>query len=315
MRRIILAGMALAALVGCGEETFDVPPDCTGRFLAVYARQTAVDQADIYLFDYEGLGFHALPNLNSANEQDLDPTITRDVRFIAFERVLSPTNTDILVYDRCQAALLPQPGLNTQESDRDPAFTGDGLKLVFVRDTLSGRQVRLYDGSSDQFVPLPGLASGSTYFDADPTPSNDGSRIAFASNRAGGYDIFVYDAGGDSLLDLPDLASAGADVDPSITPDGRYLIFASDRLLANDYDLYLYDLVTKSMLAIGPGVNTTYTERHPSINYDTQRIVFESDRPGSQGVDVYLYTRTTGSVSASGPSSPATDRQPFITWQ
>lgn len=316
MKRSILAAMVVTGLAGCGEDTFEAPPDCSGRFLAVYARQTAIDQADVYLYDYEGLGFHLLPNLNSTNEQDLDPALTRDIRFVAFERVLSPANTDILFYDRCQAALLSQPGLNTQQSETDPAFTGDGSKLAFVRDTLGGRQVRVYDGALDQLVPLPGLATGSVYLDADPAPNQDGSRIAFASNRSGTFDILVYDATGDSLMSLPDLASAGRDVDPSLTPDGRYLIFSSDRLLADDYDLYLYDLQTKAFLTLGPGVNTTFSERHPSINYSTDRIAFESNRTGTQGgLDIFLYTRSSGSVSASGPSSPVIDRTPYIVWQ
>lgn len=316
MKRSVLAAAVLAGLVGCGEDTFEAPPDCSGRFLVVYARQTAVDQADIYLYDYEGLGFHLLPNLNSNNEQDLDPAITRDIRFVAFERVVSPTNTDILFYDRCQAALQSQPGLNTQESESDPAFTGDGSRLAFVRDTLGGRQVRVYDGSLDQLVPLPGLATAGVYLDADPAPNHDGSRIAFSSNRNGTFDILVYDATGDSLMDLPALASPGRDLDPSLTPDGRYVVFASDRLVADDYDLYLYDLQSRAFVALGPGVNTTYAERHPSLNYDTDRIVFESNRPGAQGaLDVFLHTRSSGSVSASGPSSPAVDRTPYIVWQ
>lgn len=316
MKRSIWVGLTLATLVSCGEDNLDNSPDCTGRYLTVYARQTAVDQAEIYLFDYEGAGFHALPNLNSPNEQDLDPSITRDVRYIAFERVLSTNNTDILIYDRCQAVLAPQPALNTQGSELDPAFTGDGQRLVFVRDTLSARKVRMYDGPTDRYVPLPGLDAAGTYFDADPAPNNDGSRIAFASNRSGNYDILVYDGGGDSLMNLPDLVSAGADVDPALTPDGRYLIFSSDRVLAGDYDLYLYDLLNEVFVTLGPGVNTGSTERHPSINYNTDRIVFESDRTGTQGpLDIYLYTRATGAVTASGPSSPIADRQPCIVWQ
>jgi Tol biopolymer transport system component len=315
MRRIILV-CAAAGLVGCGKETFETPPDCSGRYAVAYARQPAADQADVYLYDFEGQGFHLLPSLNSTSEQDLDPTMTRDLRFIAFERVTPLTTADILLYDRCQASLLAQPGLNSGLDDKDPAFSGDGQKLAFVRDTLGREEVRLYDGVNARLVPLPGLATAGSYHDADPAPNQDGSLIAFASNRSGNADILVYDASGDSLLDLPDLASPGSDLDPSITPDGRYLAFCSDRVNAGDYDLFLYDLQTKQFLALAPGVNTGQIERRPSISQDAQRIVFESSRVGSQGIlDLYLYTRSTATITNAGASSATPDTQPWIVWQ
>jgi WD40 repeat protein len=317
MRRTTwLGSLLLAALSGCGKDNFQAAPDCSGRFLVAYARQLSVDQADVYLFDLDGQGFYILPNLNSTTEQDLNPTLTRDLQFIAFERVLSPTNTDIMVYDRCQAILQPQPGLDTQASERDPAFTGDGLKLAFVRDTLGRREVRLYNGAVDQLVPLPGLAGTGPYFDADPSANQDGSRIAFTSNRSGNNDVLIYDATGDSLMSVPDLASPGNDVDPSLTPDGKFVAFASDRVIPGDYDLYLYNLQTRSFVTLSPEVNTTYMERRPSLNVDTLELIFESNRPGTQGsTDLYLLTQSTGHVIRVGASSPAADVQPWIVWQ
>lgn len=314
-RSIVLCVAAFVALAGCGKDTFQAAPDCGGRFLVIYARQPAVDQADIYLFDYDGLGFHLLPGLNSNSQQDLHPTMTRDVRFVAFERVLTPTDHDILLYDRCQAGLLAQPGLNTTGPERDPAFSGDGQKLAFVRDTLGRREVRLYDGPLDRLVPLPGITGTGSYSDSNPVTNQNASLIAFSSNRGGNDDVFVYDAVNDSLVDFPDLASAGSDVDPSMTPNGRYLVFASDRASPGDYDLYLYDLQTLQFVALPAATNTTMTERHPSINYSTDRIAFESNRTGSQGtMDVYLVTRSSAQVTSAG-SSATTDIQPWIVWQ
>ncbi len=314
-RAIVLSISLLGAIIGCGKDTFQVPPDCDGRFLVVYARQPAADQGDIYLFDYQALGYHALPGLNSTSQADLHPTMTRDIRFIAFERVLSATDTDILVYDRCQAALLPQPGLNTTGPERDPAFSGDGTKLAFVRDTLGRSEVRLYNGTTHRLVPLPGIQGAGTYVDSSPVTNQDASLIAFSRNQSGNDDVLVYDASGDSLLNLPDLASPASDVDPSMTPDGRYVVFASDRATAGDYDLYLYDLQAKAFIVLPAAANTPMTERHPSINFSTDRIVFESNRTGTQGaMDVYLLTRSGGTVSASA-SSATTDVQPWIVWQ
>jgi len=314
-RSIVLCVTLFVGLASCGKETFLAPPDCSGRFLVAFAHQPAADQGDVYLFDYDELGFHGLNGLNSSSQADLDPTLTRDVEFIAFERVLSPTNTDILFYDRCQAGLVEQPGLNSAGLDLDPAFSGDGLKLAFVRDTLGRREVRLYDGTIDRLVPLPGIAGASQYADSDPVTNQTASLIAFSSDRRGNHDILVYDASGDSLIDLPALSSSAEDVDPSMTPDGRYLVFASDRTNPGDYDLYLYDLQTRQFVALAPAVNTAMTERHPSINFDTDRIVFESNRTGTQGsMDIYLYTRSNQQIVSTGSSTTA-DVQPWIVWQ
>ena len=307
---------ALPWLIGCGgQKTFPAVPDCSGTLLVAYARVVAADTADIYLYDLQQLGYHALPGLNSTSQADLHPTVTRDFRFIAFERVLSPVNHDILVYDRCQAALLPQPDLNTPAAERDPAFSADGTHLAFVRDTLGRREVRLYDGSRLKLVPLPGIGGAGAYTDASPHPDGDGGRIVFTSNRSGTDDVFVYDASGDSLMALPDLASPGSDVDPAISANGRLVVFASDRLIPGDYDLYLYDLQARALIAM-PNVNSTSTDRQPSINADGSEIAFASNRTGGQGgYDLYLYQRTSGQVSRIPASSPIDDVEPWIVWQ
>jgi Tol biopolymer transport system component len=317
VKRIIALCAFGAGLVGCGEETLVPPPDCGGRFVVVYAREPAVNQADLYLYDFEGVGFHLLPGLNTANDEELDPTMTRDLRFIAFER-RSPLGggSDIILYDRCQASIVGQPGLNTASSETDPAFSGDGKKLAFVRDTLGRREVRLYDGPTDRLVPLPGTVGTGLYQDADPVMNQVASLLVFVSNRNGDSDILIYDTAGDSLLARPGLASAGEDVDPSITPDGHYLVFASDRASAGDFDLYLYDLPARQFLAVPDTLNTAMTERHPSINSSGDRIVFESNRTGGLGaLDLYLYTRSTTTVAQTGASSAAIDMQPWIVWQ
>jgi Tol biopolymer transport system component len=302
-------------LTGCGQSTFQSPPDCSGEFMVAFARQTSADTADVYLYDFDAVGFRLLANLNSTTQADLNPTITRDVRFIAFERWLTPGNADIEVYDRCQAAMVPEPGLDTQASERDPAFSGDGAKLAFVRDTLGRREVRLYNGAAFRLIALPGLAGAGSYIDADPAPNQDGSLIAFTSNRRGTNDVLVYDAKGDSLMNIPDLASPANDSDPSMTPDGRFIAFASDRAVAGDYDLYLYDLTNRAFVPL-TGVNTPSSERHPSLNFDSSQMVFESTQSGTLGgSDLYLYQRGSGKVNHLAASSPMNDVEPWIVWQ
>jgi hypothetical protein len=110
--RLLVGSLALVALLGLtdcgGEKTFPAVPDCSGTLLVAYTRMISADTADVYLFDLQQFGYHALPGLNSTTQADLHPSVTRDFRFVAFERVVSPLNHDVLVYDRCQAALLPR---------------------------------------------------------------------------------------------------------------------------------------------------------------------------------------------------------------
>ena len=314
-RSILLCVSVLALVTGCGEETFEAPPDCTGRFLVAYARMPAPDQGDLYLFDHDGLGFHLLPGINSTSQQELNPTLSRNWRFIAFERVLTVSDHDILVYDRCQASTVSPPGLNTTGIDRDPAFSGDGNKLAFVRDTLSRREIRVYDGITGRLMPLPGIEGSGAYIDSSPTTNQNASLIAFTRSQGGNDDVLIYDAVHDSLVDYPELATADSDVDPSMTPDGRYVVFASDRTHPGDYDLYLFDLQSRTWVTLPAATNTPMTERHPSVNYTTDRIAFESNRTGTQGsMDIYMVTRSAGTVVSHG-SSPTTDLQPWIAWQ
>ena len=316
-RRAALAAVtALAALAGCGQDTFVAPPDCGGRRLVAYARRPIAGLADVYLFDFDGNGFHLMPNLNHRTLNDVNPTLSSDGRFIAFERELNGGDSDILLYDRCADQLLPQPGLNTPGLEGQPAFSHDGLRLAFVRDTLGRRRIRLYDGTAARLIPLPALEAAGAYADSAPSLDQNGTVIAFVSTRNGNADVLVYDLVGDSLRSLPDLASTANDVDPGVTPDGHYLVFASNRAGgAGDYDLYLYDLQARSFLTVAPEVNTQYVERSPTINVDANRIVFESNRTGSQGMDLWLYTRSTGHAEHTGASSASNDVEPCIQWQ
>jgi Tol biopolymer transport system component len=314
--RLLLFGLGLSLVTGCGKDTFKALPDCDGRHLIVSARRpVAGGQADVYLFDYDGNGFHLMPNLNDAQLSDLNPTLSADGRFVAFEREMGPGDTDILVYDRCQDLLLPQPGLNSVYSEGQPAFSANGLRLAFARDTLGWSRLRLYDGSADRLIPLPALSAGA-YADSAPSINTNGTVIAFVSTRNGNPDVFVYDVAGDSLRDLPDLRSPQSDIDPCLTPDGQFLVFASDRTGgAGGYDLYLYDLTLKAFVAVSAELDSPQNERAPSINGTSDRIVFQSDRPGGiGGYDLWLYTRSSGHAERLGSSSPFNDVQPCIVW-
>ena len=205
--------------------------------------------------------------------------------------------------------------MNTSGDETQPVFTGDGLRLAFVRDTLGRRQVRLINGLnlSYSFVPLPGLDTTTTASDWSPAPDRTGGVIAFVSNRNGGPDILMYDRSGDSLVSLPGLNSPDGDLDPTLTPDARWLCFASNRAGGQGgYDLYLYDLTTRSLVASLPSLNSAGDERRPSISPNGNVIAFQAARGGT-GWNVLYYSRSGSLLANPAPlASAGSDLHPSL---
>ena len=315
------ASAALAlALIGCGGESTVAPPtDQLGRNLVAYASDRN-GTFDVFLYDLNALILYSLPGLNDNAAAERRPSLGSDAQVLAFatDRASGTGDWDILIYDLARSQLAPTPlHLNSAGRDDEPAFTGNALALVFVRDTLGVRRLRYYNGVADVFRLLPGLDAPPDASDWAPAPDMTGARIAFVSDRNGNPDVFVYDATGDSLLDLPDLASDSTDTEPCLTRDGRYLAFASTRAGgAGGFDLYLYDLQTKALIALDAALHTPADERNPTLSDDANVISFESNRAGSLGpLDVWNYSRTNGSIGqGTSQSSSDTDVEPSLRW-
>ena len=313
----LIAGVVLG---GCGgEDDVTAVPDCAGTHLMVQASSRGGNGFDLFLYDLDNGGFRVIAGLNATPTDDLNPALTSDGQVIAFESARGATGVDILLFARCAGALAVQPGLNSTGDDTDPAFTADAHRIAIVRDTLGDRRIRLLDGVSDLFVPLPGLHAGAGFDDWNPSPDDGAAHIAFASNRGGGNaDVFVYDRAGDSLLDLPDLISSGEDTDPWLTPNGRWLAFASSRAGGEgDLDLYLYDLQLRTFVALDTMVNSPAADRAPSLSDDGLKLAFQSGRAdGMGGWDVWFYRRDLNQlVPAPQLSSTSNDVQPYLRWR
>jgi Tol biopolymer transport system component len=263
-----------------------------------------------------------LSGINSPTAPDLNPTISSDGRFIAFESNRGGAGgTDILMYDRLRAEFVQLGDANSPGREGEPAFTGDGARLAFVRDTLNARRIRLIDGASFKFIPLPGLDTVASYSDWAPAPNRDGSRIAFVSDRNGTADVFIWESDSSSrVLDLPELRSPdGDEVEPTLTPDGRFVCFASNRPGGvGGYDLYLYELQDLSHPVTIPldSLNTSHDERNPSISADGMIISFESNRDRGLGkTDIWNHNRSDGRTGqARELSSTSEDIQPSLKW-
>jgi Tol biopolymer transport system component len=328
----LLAAIAAALLAGCSVSKGPTGiGDASGFRLGVFAsdRGQPNGQYDIFLFDYDALTFKALTGLNST-AAERHPSLSSDGRFIAFQvNRGTGASDDIVMYDRLltRGAFVDLPGLNTGDSETEPRFTGDGLKLCFVQGTTQ-RRVRLYDGQTKQLIPLPGLdTTAVTYSDYSPSPNNDGSIIAFVSDRSGNPDIYIYDRTHKAVRGGPKLdqalRSGGEDVDPYLTSNGRFLAFSSTRSgTLGAHDIYLLEMspsgaVPDTALRDIVIANGSSEDRHPAVNETGYVIVFQSDRTGGQGRwDLLNFNRSNGQlgVGTTDYDSPADDIEPSIKW-
>lgn len=316
--RATVTALVLSGLVaGCGDDAkigLD-PCDAEGTHLIAFASNRATNQFDIFLYDVDGGAYRLLQNLNSATAADSSPALSSDRSTIAFVSDRG-SGADILLYDRASCTLGSIPAINSSFPESQPAFSGDALRITFVRDTTTSagirKRVRLVNGTSLRIVPLPNIEGTPGSNDWSPAPDRTATVIAFVTDRSGSADILLYDRGGDSLIALPDVNTGAAELDPALTPDARYLCFASDRAGgAGGLDLYLYDLTTHAYVTPLTNLNSAGDDRHPSLSPDGNTLAFQSDRAGTWDV---LYFRRFGNV-LSNPvelASSALDLHPSL---
>lgn len=316
----IAALLFLLAVSGCSTPQTSPSSLCDNEgadLIAFSSDRGHAGQFDIYLYDADLGGFRLLKNLNSATASDSSPALSRDGQLIAFVTGSgSPGTTDIRIYERISCSLLATGGINTAGNETEPTFTGDTRRLAFVRDTLGHRRIRLVNGGSLTFVPLPGLDTLAAYDDWSPAPDSTGDRIVFLSDRGGETHLYLYDRSTRNVDGLMGLRVPGArDLDPSLTPDARYLCFASDRPGgAGGFDIYLLDRAAgaDSLLPL-PGLNSAGDERHPRISHSGSYLAFQCLSPDSTGWNVRFYSRA-GNVLIKPPqlASTGADIQPSV---
>jgi len=303
-RGFLVAGLLLlGTLAGCSKQETSPSALCDneGDYLVVFASdRTTTGQFDLYLYDVAAGGFRLLKDLNSSSAADSSPALSRDGQLVAFVRNPGSTGgADIYMYERISCSYVSLPGLNTAADETEPAFSGDTRQLAFVRDTLGHRRIRMMDGSSRNFVPLPGLQEDEPYDDWSPSPDSTGARIAFVSDREGSPHLYLYDRTLQQVDSLKSLRDTGArDLDPSLTPNALYLCFASDRAgSAGGFDIYLSHLD-----AVPPGatnlatLNTSADERHPQLGHSAAYVAYQTLSPDSTGWNVRYYSLDGGVV-------------------
>ncbi len=133
---------------------------------------------------------------------------------------------------------------NNSTTDIDPAWSPDGSKIAFSRNT----EIYVMDADGGNPTNLTNFMAN----DTDPAWSPDGSKIVFETNRAGDTEIYVMDADGSNQTSLT--ANSGS-TSPAWSPDGTKIAFYSVRR-DNNGEIYVMD---------ADGSNVTNVTNNPDV--------------------------------------------------
>ncbi|HEY3570271.1 MAG TPA: hypothetical protein VGP73_20240 [Thermoanaerobaculia bacterium] len=275
-----------------------------GRFLVfasdapdlVPGQQDDNGSLDVFLYDRAAgslaLVSHAGPAAKAGNGGSMDPAISADGHWIAFD---------------------------SAATDLDGAAGG-----VFLYDSLSGTPRRIAPGMQ----PAISADGGTVAFfsdDAHVAPGQvDTNSVTdvFFFDRAAGTIALVSHAAGSATTAANADSPAGLGAGLGISADGRWIAFLSNatdlvpgQVAAPGPSVFLYDrTANQSILASRAGSSPT-TPRDPSLNPslsgDGRLVAFESEVAGVS--NIFLFDRSTGAVSlVSGADGTASsDPQAF----
>jgi len=316
-RLLALAALVAIATPGCSKRPS--PPSLPGptRFVVFSSdRDRSVGSYRNYFATLDGAASQIAPRAGTGLV-DRHPSITEDGRRFCYQSGPGRGGSqDVLIFNRSSNALTDDPNVNTDFDEIDPQISLDGTRLVFVRDSLGIKYVRLYDLTNSRLIPLPGLAAPG-FSDRSPAIDAQGRRIAFVTDRNGSDDVMVYRMNALALDPPSALQSAGSDVEPAFSGDGRYVAFASNRTGgAGDYDVLLFDLNNALLVTLPSNANTSSVDRDPAISSDGSNMIFVSNRPNGQGgMDLWTMNRIGGVISqTTGQATGADDLEPYLVW-
>jgi Tol biopolymer transport system component len=112
---------------------------------------------------------------------------------------------------------LSAAGGGGSDNDVQPAWSADGTKIAFDRQTATNPQIWVMnaDGTGQANI------SNNAFVDQNPAWSPDGTKIVFRSNELGGG-IWVMNADGTGRVQLTTVAADGT---PAWSPDGAHILF------------------------------------------------------------------------------------------
>ena len=261
-------------------------------------------------------------------ENDLDPSISPDGRYIAFTRNWGSNSSDLFIV----AAQSGQPVRLTFDSrdirgvawlDADHLIyssehkgsfrlwsisrTGGDSRPVSVSGanpqwpaiSPDGHWLAFVEATNDASIwRLPFQAANpssaaesfivSAGADHSPAYSPDGKRIAFISNRSGSWQIWVADSDGTDIRQLTDFKGSSVGT-PRWSPDSRRLVF--DALLEGPSAIWLIDADGNNLHRLN---NSPTREYMPTWSRDGQWIYFSSLHDGQD--QLYKQQPDTGQI-------------------
>lgn len=195
-----------------------------GRWLAFsgWNRPGTSARWDIFLYDLEAKRLVDLPQLNTSVYDERRSAISADGNWIAFttNAVEGRGLTDIWLYDRQAAVVLPLSDMNSSAMDNYPALSAGARWVCFASDReggMGGLDIFLFDRVMNKQIELPGLNTPG--HEQSPSITADGRFIAFVAEHLdaeGEHDIFVYDRLRQRLVPTPGLNTDRDDYDPFI---------------------------------------------------------------------------------------------------
>jgi TolB protein len=279
-----LACLAAALWLAPAHATF---PGANGRIVFSSDRD---GRSEIYSMNPDGSGQTRL-----TTGQGDSPAVSRDGRRIAFQS----TRTGFSEIYVMNADGTGQTDLtNAGADDRDPAWSADGTRIAFMRNTGTTAEIIVMsaaDGSGE--VNLTNTADN----ELAPSYSPDGSRITYVRNVDGvNLEVWVMNADGGAPANLTN--NPANDQTPSFSPDGSKIAFASNRDGNNDIYVMNADGTSPTRLTSDPADDTA-----PVFSPDGSKIAFSSDRAGNAEIHVM---NVDGSGVANLTGNPARDTLP-----
>lgn len=209
---------------------------------------------------------------------------------------------------------VPGP-VNSDNVDGSPAFSGDGLTIVFHRPDPDTKAYQLWmatrPAADGEFTEPQQLAesTGSPHTSTNPRISADGLTLLFDSNRPGGFGDFdlwmshrdSVDAAWQPSVNLgPHVNSAEDESSGFISDDGLTLAFTSKRPGGHGRDdIWIstrgsVDEAFGEPVNAGLGVNSPVRDSHPWLSADGRLLLFSSQRQGGYGgYDLWFSTRNS----------------------
>ena len=313
---VALVAPVAAVLVPAGAAV----PGANGLIAYTSAGEPDGTNLDVYVVDPDGL----TTRLTTDAAVDTQPAVSPNGKEVAFvsERVDpgdGSVDSELYVMDAVdddgdgEGDDLRQVTRNVGVEDVAPAWSPDGRKVAFTRDTGTGADIYVVDPdvADPAQAELVRLTSSAAE-DANPAWSPDGSRLAFQSRRDGNLELYLMDtADADQDGEGDDLArvttSAGIDQMPDFSPDGEWLTFSSARPSSPtdtnpDLNVWVARLDGSEARVLNPNMDQN-NDRWPHWSPAGDYVVYWSGRGNAMGNGSEIFKV----VSGGGPAIHVTD--------